>query len=280
MKTVRFVAALCAIMSYNSALAEYTNNILITGYWPPTNEMIRPWNANPVQNPAGWVGGNWEGRGYDIHAYFPEFPGGVDVNPQGNGDFEVDYQDTSNDWWRIVEEIQPVAIITFSRGNPDLSWELESRTRNWANANWVPDYTAPLRPTPELPIFNEPAGTVRNSTLPMDAIEAAVDEAGLGLTAYIDRSNEYGGRFLSNYIGYHGSWYHDLHSSPSDAAWNVAAGHIHVGIGVSTEQGRAATELSLRELIAYVDSQVPEPSTASLLLAGVAFVLRSRRARE
>ena len=57
--------------------ADYTNNIMITGYWPPTNEMVRHFSNNPVQNPGGWVGGNWEGRGYDIYAFFPEFPHGV-----------------------------------------------------------------------------------------------------------------------------------------------------------------------------------------------------------
>src|SRR5262245_41383211 len=50
-------------------------NIMITGYWPPTNEMIREFSNNPTQNPGGWIGGNWEGRGYNVYAYFPEFPG-------------------------------------------------------------------------------------------------------------------------------------------------------------------------------------------------------------
>lgn len=74
-----------------AAFAEYTNNILITGFWPPTNDMIRPWNQDPIQNPGGWIGENWEGRGYDIYAYHPEFPGGVGQNPRGEGNMEVDY---------------------------------------------------------------------------------------------------------------------------------------------------------------------------------------------
>ena len=53
-----------------------TKNILLTGYWPPSNEMLRKFSNNPTQNPAGWQGQNWEGRGYNIYAYFPEFPGG------------------------------------------------------------------------------------------------------------------------------------------------------------------------------------------------------------
>ena len=31
--------------------------IVITGYWPPTNEMIRPFSTDPDQNPDGWIGG-------------------------------------------------------------------------------------------------------------------------------------------------------------------------------------------------------------------------------
>ena len=69
-------------------------HVLITGYWPPTNEMLRQWSQDPEQNPGGWVGENWEGRGYNIYAFFPEFPGGTGQNPKGDGDFEVDYQDT------------------------------------------------------------------------------------------------------------------------------------------------------------------------------------------
>ena len=47
--------------------------ILLTGYWPPSNEAVRPFSNNPVQNPGGWVGSDWEGRGYDVYSYFPEF---------------------------------------------------------------------------------------------------------------------------------------------------------------------------------------------------------------
>jgi hypothetical protein len=273
-KIRRALVAGLAVAFSATALAGHTNNIMITGYWPNTNEMVRQFSTNPDQNPTGWVGGNWEGRGYNIHSFFPEFPGGPGQNPRGVGDFEVDYQDTSNDWWRIVDEVDPIAIITFSRGNNDNSWEIESRTRNWANGNWISDYLAPFRPTPELPIFNEPVGN-RNSSLPMNAIRDAVNGAGLGLNSYIDTSNNYGGQFLSNYIGYHGSWYRDLHADPSDPTWAIAAGHIHVGIQVTVEQGRSATEISLRQLIDYVNTIVPEPTSALLLLA-VAGGLRRR----
>ena len=80
-------------------LAAHTQNILLTGYWPPTNEMLRKFSTNPDQNPGGWQGQNWEGRGYDVYAFFPEFPGGTGSNPKGNGDFEIDYQDVGS-WHR------------------------------------------------------------------------------------------------------------------------------------------------------------------------------------
>lgn len=253
-------------IGFSGGASAVTRNIMITGYWPPTNEMIRPWSANPGQNPTGWIGENWEGRGYNIYSYFPEFPGGVTVNPRGVGDFEVDYQDTSNDWWRITDEVDPVAIITFSRGNDDRSWEIESRNINWQRQGWFPDYLLPLRPTSDLPSFSEPDNNIRHSSLPMDAIRGAVNAAGVGVNSYIDTSDEFGGNFLSNYIGYHGCWYHDLHSDPADPRWNIAAGHIHVGIQASTEQGRAATEITLRELTTYLDSVIPEPASLTLLL--------------
>ena len=123
----RFIAIYSiGILSISVApcFAAHTNNILLTGYWPPTNEAVRHFSTNPLQNPDGWVGEDWEGLGYDVYSFFPEFPEGVDVDPRGVGDFEVDYQDTSEDWWRITAEIEPVAIITFSAGSDNL-WELE-----------------------------------------------------------------------------------------------------------------------------------------------------------
>ncbi len=230
----------------------FTNNIMITGYWPPTNEMIRRFSDDPTQNPAGWVGGNWEGRGYDIYAFFPEFPGGVLA--RGVGDFEVDYQDTSNDWWPLVQQLQPVAIITFSRANTQRGWELEGGHRKYDLSLWTVDYLAPTRPTPELPIASEPNNNERFSSLPMQAIVNAVDETPALVDPFIAPFDE--GRFLSNYIGYHGCWYHDLHAAPSDPAWNVAAGHIHVGQNTALPDAVSATETTLRVLIDVVNRRL------------------------
>lgn len=255
--------AAAAVMPAN---AEFTNNILITGYWPPTNEMIRPWSTNPEQNPDGWIGGNWEGRGYDVFSYFPEFPDGVG---RGEGDLEVDYQDTSADFWRIVADVRPVAIITFSRGDFNRIWELESRTRKLPLDDWLPDFLEPFQPTPDLPIASEPDNNIRTSTLPMAAIRDAINDSELNASSFIDTSSNFAGGYLSEFMGYHGSWYQSIHGDESDDSWSVAAGHVHVGLRLELETARAATEITLRELISYVDTVVPEPASGIALLAAL-----------
>lgn len=42
----------------------------------------------------------------------------------------VDYRATSRDFWAIVGQYNPIAIMSFSRGNFDKSWELEGGARN------------------------------------------------------------------------------------------------------------------------------------------------------
>lgn len=233
-------------------------NIVLTGYWPPTNEMIRRFSDNPVQNPQGWIGENWEGRGYNIYAFFPEFPNGGPNYGRGVGDFEVDYQDTSNDWWAIVPALSPIALITFSRAGADHDWEMEGGNRTYAANQWNNDYLTPLKPTPELPIMMfEPPGTERFSTQPMQAIVDAVSQQVPTLTAYIEPIDN--GAFLSNFIGYHGNWYHDLHADPADPLYNIAGGHIHVGSSMSMDEAIAATEVTLRVLIAHVDAALGTP---------------------
>jgi hypothetical protein len=225
--------------------------IVITGYWPPTNEMLRRWSANTVQNPQGWIGGNWEGRGYDIYAFFPEFPGGLG---RGEGDFEVDYQDTSADWWSIIPAYSPIAIITFSRANTTNGWELEGGNRTYIASQWSADYLAPTRPTPELPIMQlEPPLTERYSTLPIPEIIAAVQASGAAVNPFSTVIDD--GKFLSNFIGYHGCWYRVLHGAVGDPAWLICSGHIHVGMNTQLAAAVTATEVTLRTLVAYLDKR-------------------------
>ena len=270
------LGAAAAVAAAHPAFADFTNNIMITGYWPPTNEMVRQFSTNPQQNPGGWQGGNWEGRGYNIYSFFPEFPGGVGTNPRGSGDFEVDYQDTSSDWWRITEAVKPVAIITFSRGAGGSNWEVEYRTRN--RTTWANDYAAPFQPTPSPPDSSVPPETIRFSTLPMQQIVNDVNAAQLGVTAFVDSTSaSLAGGFLSEFIGYHGSWYQALHGAVQDPYRCVAAGHIHVGINTPTASAITATEISLRALIDHVNTIVPAPSAGGPIAAGVLFVACRRR---
>lgn len=181
------------------------------------------------------------------------------------GDLEVDYQDTSYDFWRLADEVKPVAIITFSRAsarNPP-RWEVEAKQRNLQT--WINDYEAPFQPTPAPPDGSQPAGYVRESSLPMQDIVDAVAAANLGITPFI--SENYGGGFLSEFIAYHGTWYQDLHSDPDDPAWCVAAGHVHVDYSMSLDQAIAATDVTLRVLTEYVDSIIPEPASLATALA-------------
>ncbi len=227
-------------------------NIMITGYWPPTNEMLRQFSPDIEQNPDGWVGENWEGRGYNIYSFFPEFPGGLG---KGEGDFEVDYQDTSADFWRIVDEVQPIAIVTTGRADYDYDWELEGGHIMYALRHWAEDYEEPLQPTDDLPIADEPPATERYSTLPLQAIVDAVEAEVPNVYAYhttIDTSN-----FLCNFVGYHATWYRDLHGDPVDPLWMIAAGHIHVGYRMTLEDAIEATEVTLRTLTDYLDEQPP-----------------------
>ena len=229
--------------------------IMLTGYWPPSNEMLRHFSANPVQNPEGWIGADWEGRGYDVYAFFPEFdpPDCVFNCGQGMGDLEVDYQDTSEDFWPIADSLQPIAVITFSKGSAGFSWEVEMNQYN--RSEWVPDYTPPLMPTPNPPDDSVPAGTLRLSALPVDEIVDAVNAADLGVNAFICFAGD-GGGFLSEFVAYHGVWYQNIHDAPGDPARCIAGGHVHVGGGIDWDIAQMAAQITVRTVIDYVDSVV------------------------
>jgi hypothetical protein len=228
---------------------ESNNKILLCGYWPPSNECIRPFSRNELFNPNGWIGENWEDSGYDIVSFFPNFtPPDCDNCGQGNGDLEVDYQDTSDDWWNIVDSINPIAIITFSRGYIDYSWEMEWKYYN--SINWVPDFTPPTLPTPSPPDSTWPTNSPRFSSLPLDSIVAAIDSANLGLNPYIDYSNG-AGNYLSEFLGYHGVWYKAQMDSADVPCYTV--GHVHVGGLIGWETAHEAAKITLREVIKVVD---------------------------
>jgi hypothetical protein len=215
MKLSLFIA--CAFLLSFSAHARPV--IMLTGYWPPTNEMLREFSPNISQNHGSWAGENWEGLGYDVKAYFPEF----DKNDsRGHGDFEVDYSDTKADLERITAEVQPLALLSFGQGAGP--WEIEQN---------FPDF------------WNQ--GATLHSTLPMEKISAAIN-AGGKIRAWIDTDGD-PGNFLCGYMSYIGAQYKVAHSEPSLPNYVQAQGFIHVGVGYESEVYREALHATLRALI-------------------------------
>ncbi|MHC4457275.1 MAG: InlB B-repeat-containing protein [Planctomycetota bacterium] len=245
---------LCALLlSWTEAtsFAANTRNIMLTGYWPPSNEMLRKFSTDPNQNPGGWQGENWEGLGYNIYAYFPEFPGGVASNPKGEGDFEIDYQDVSSDFEQITADIHPIAILSYGEGAA--SWELEYNARNLTS--WNGDFLDPFGPTPSPPDSSKPAGYIHNSTLPVQAITDAINNSGAGVNTWVDRDGD-PGAFLCEYLAYQVAWYQELHSDPCDQYRCLAAGLTHVPSSLSVSTATTVCEIALRTTIDYLDSQL------------------------
>ena len=211
--------------------------------------MIRHFSQNIDLNPNGWQGDNWEQRGYDIISYFPTFSD-PDCSScgTGNGILQVDYQNTSDDFWPIANNHEPIGIITFSRGYMNQSWELEYNAYN--RTNWINDYSAPYLPTPNPPDEDEPSFYLRNSNLPMNEIVNNINNLDIGLDSYIDIDGD-PGSFVSEFMAYHGTWFRDLNLFSENNC--IAAGHIHVGGYIPVETSIIAVEETVRTLIDYLD---------------------------
>ncbi len=218
--------------------------IMLTGYWHPTGSMIRHFSQNPTLNPDGWMGEDWEGRGYDVISYFPDPDDGY------TGDFEVDYQDTSADFWLYTDLHKPIAIMSYGAGAGP--WEIEFNARNLPS--WVPDDTDPQQPTPCPPDTSVAAGFVRNSTLPVDEIAArvnALDLPDIGASgAWVDWLGD-PGAYLCEFMAYHNMWYQDTANGGADEC--LMAGFTHVSSDVSVDSATQAAEEALRVLIEALD---------------------------
>ena len=245
-------------------------NVVLMGYWPPTNEMLRPWSTNPEQNPDGWIGEDWEGYGYDVYSFFPEFPPDGDPTNDAIGDpgavgsprydLRVDYQATSADFWRIVDEHQPVIIVTTSRGG-DIGWEIEAiegghglGSDGGPASDWSSDEHGPVhRPTEDSievrswdAISTYRQGNTLPTRQPVDAILEAT--TALGLTNVEVDETGTSGNFLSGFLGLHGLYY--SHVWAEQAGYEVvAAGHIHVGYGLPVESASALIEATLHAVL-------------------------------
>lgn len=289
------------IASLGSCSVASADNIVLIGFWPPTNEMLRPFSTSPVQNPGGWMGQNWNGLGHDVYAFFPEFP--PDGNPFNNSfgsagyigspesDFRVDYQDTSADFWRVMDTLNPRGIVTFSWGGDDTRWEIERVEGGHSSSgaphlDWSSDGNGVTRPTQTTidprswdAISTYRSGNRLQTQLPVDDIVAATSALGLA-NVFIDETGT-SGNYLSGFLGLHGLYYNSLHNDPNDPLWNIAAGHVHVGSGLSVADARLLSEVTLNETLLYINRTVPEPGSAlltALSLVGVGSVLRRRKA--
>ena len=212
--------------------------VMLTGYWSPTSEMIYRFSPDPILNPDGWIGENWEHRGYDVYAFFPAF----DVYTR---EFEVDYQATWNDFWARTEEYHPEIIISFGAG--DGPWEIETRAIN--RDEWEPDEIPPYYPTPNPPDSTMEADGARYATLPLEYIRDAVSEQ-TNLYTWIDYNDD-PGDFLCNFIAYLGMWYQNMHAPEDDEYYCRAAGFIHVDDLIDIDEATLAAEVTLRSTLIY-----------------------------
>ena len=239
-------------------------NVVLMGYWPPTNNMLRQWSTNPEQNPGTWQGQNWRGLGYNVYAFFPEFPPDDDPTNDSIGspgsvgspdfDLQVDYQATSADFWRVVDEYNPQVLITTSRGG-SIGWEIEAfegraQTAASPEVDWRSDgygdihqpTQASIDPRSWQAISTYRGTNLLASQLPMAEIEAATSALDL-VNVEIDEATS--GSYLSGFLGLHGLYYNATHPH------NVAAGHIHVGTAVSTESATALMEATLETVLRH-----------------------------
>jgi pyrrolidone-carboxylate peptidase len=223
----------------DSNLSSDRKTMMLTGFWNPSGQMISQFSIDPELNPNGWNGENWEDLGYDIYSYFPK-PGDY------TGMFEVDYQDTWEDFWSVTDQIKPFAIISFGAGAGP--WEIEYNARNLDS--WINDEESPYKPTPNPPDDTVPVNYVRHSTLPVQQIADAINEENL-LDAWVDWDGN-PGKYLCEYIAYLGMWYQSIHNQSADPNPCKVAGFVHVNADVSVDDAKIASEITIRETIEYL----------------------------
>jgi len=239
-------------------VAGSTKNVMVTGFWNPTGQMIAHWSNDTYLNPGGWDGANWEGWGYNVYSYFPDWHGGL-----FNGTFEVDYQNVGGypavpgfygDFWNITNIIHPAAIVGFGAGYGP--WMLENNARNlgtspmWIDDNW----NLPYQPTPRPPDPTQAQNYVRHSTLPKQNI--SIDVSASGIPSVIN-NGAYGtmGEYLCEFTAYLEEWYQAAHNYTNDSYRCRAAGWVHTDsepLDYTYAQYRNAANITVRDTIKYL----------------------------
>jgi hypothetical protein len=231
-------------LNASPVLAAATRNILLIGFWPPSNEMLREFSPLRNHNLGRWQGQNWRNLGYDVYAYFPEFraPRSGQV---GEGSFQVDFASAYNDFMRVTKFLKPIAILGFGMGKGP--WELEVNYPNffydWFLKDAIPS-TIGVKTKYAIPETLK-QNIERKSSLPNLEIMSQVNAANIrGAHAYQNEADS-PGDYLCGFLSYLIAWYHDEHSNASDAIKNEAGGFIHVNTD-SVESAQKALEISLQ----------------------------------
>jgi len=219
-------------------------NIMLTGFWQPTSQMIAQFSTNPTVNPDGWQGENWENLGYDIYSFVAK----EYYNNQGT--WEWKYQQIWTEFWDIAQQLHPIAIIGFDQGAKENTWSIENKAVNWKK--WYLDDNG-SQPVPNPPDDTVCPGFVRFSTLPVWKIEKAVNNQTF-LNAEV---NLFGtpGFYFCGYLAYLEEWYQAQHKNPDDEYQCKAAGWINVNKNISLEDCIEATNITIKSTVEKVKKE-------------------------
>lgn len=314
------LALLSSLLCGGVGFAAYTNNILLTGYWPPTGGeggMLNQWLYDPY-NPETWQGANWNNSGFDVYALYPTFPGGTGSNPRGDGFFEIHYDSVYEDFAGVtttgmwvdhsltedpvwMDPLNPVAILSYGQGNGP--WEIEHNARNLTRRNWYrtsysgrpdqkPDLTLPNNETLSASDLSSDMATLYQNV--EDAVNAA-NLPGIGTGgAWVDWNGN-PGAFLCEYMAFLGLDYYywngpdaaeyDPDAPPYENDYTVyATSFTHLGGNVPVSSGATATEISLDETIWFLSNTLPPgnpaPIPSSAWLLGSALLFLLRLSRK
>ncbi len=221
-----------------------SKNIVLTGFWHPTNEILRPFSAHPTTNPDGWQGGNWRGLGYDIFSFFPEIDAGN--RGVGIGNFRVDFASVFNDFIHVTEAFKPITMIGFGfapHANMRFEMNYPAKFQKWFERGEIP--TVVEEKTRYAIQDSLKTSKTFYSTLPVKKIKSRIDA--LGLKNFQTEINDLGdpGEYLCAFLSYLLGWYHS-----ENLATNQMSGFIHAQGEVGDL--KLALEACLREAISKI----------------------------